>query len=205
MARRVYKRTRNYVPIPQSTNFRLIFPYITTLGGFNSSFYNPGLTDERVTTEEVKVILEELSVVPEGNNFRTRKFVCYFIVVFIVGMIGLSIGMPLLMLSNNTNYLPYLIVGFVVWIILSLLCFAFSLWRLQNKSIKDGEAIIKKYKESFAERGLRWNIPSEFPRWIELWKDYVQTQHLNITIPTIYQHLHETNSVITSQTFEVQS
>ena len=38
--------------------------------------------------------------------------------------------------------------------------------------INEAKEYVKSKQQEFEARGLRWAIPSGFPAWIELWKDY---------------------------------
>ena len=43
-----------------------------------------------------------------------------------------------------------------------------------NKKSKDAvKALIDRVNPNFTNRGVRWHLPQHYPRWIELWKDYV--------------------------------
>jgi len=44
--------------------------------------------------------------------------------------------------------------------------------KAQKKSRKKVQRLIEKRQSFFEARGLRWNLPTQFPSSIELWRDY---------------------------------
>ncbi len=138
------------IVIPSSTPQSLVFPYDPMNKKFITTNYQPVLTQGRVTNEEIDEFLKEVNVpikayYDEHNpNASPCGLICLIILCTIICPL-----FPFLMcyLISRTNKMM-----------------------VEMKKASDKAAIIVKSRGStFTERGLLWNMPAHFPRWIELW------------------------------------
>ena len=179
----------NYqIPVPPTTQYTIVFPMNVWAKKYDSSFYNPGLTDGRATQEEIDQILREVQEIKKPFN---RKLVCA-LWLYILGLIGCIALMILGIIdsvgtteyvyvdgywetveNDNTGELVGSILGGIFgafFVIGIFVCYATKINKASRVPI---QALFDRVNPNFTSRGLRWHMPVHFPRWVELWKDYV--------------------------------
>jgi len=160
---------------PASTHERLAFPLINS--EFDSSFYNPGFTDGRASSEEIRQILTEIQAVRRPIFADLKKSHSRYILFVIFSfLLAFCFGFFLATFIGSVAALFSFVLCIFLFVIVS--------WNLRSKIIKatqDSQAavnqVLEKYSGSFASRGLRWSLPINFPTWIELHKDYLLSQN----------------------------
>ena len=79
--------------------------------------------------------------------------------------------------TTNTRLLVLSIAGGIVGIFAMFCLYVAIAVKIVRASRVPAQALFDRVNPSFAGRGLRWQLPNHFPRWVELSKDYVnQTQ-----------------------------
>lgn len=142
------------IAVPPSTSGTIVFPYRQRLNKFDTSHYNPIMTNNRVSAEEIDKFLE--AVLEPIEEHRKKQF----LVKYPWAIVVLIILLPL----------------FYIFMIY-LLCTSGSRTK-QWEEVKDkSRAIIKEKGAAFEQRGMVWIAPLHFPLWIELWTQPAQTQN----------------------------
>ena len=134
------------IVFPKSTPERLIFPFYWQTLKFDTNHYNPIMTNNRVSKEELDQFLA--AVAEPLIEFR-KKDLLYKYPWAIVVMIIL---IPLLYI-------------FLIY----QCCISCRRTRELNEAKDKCFAIIKENSASYNARGLKWETPRYYPRWIELW------------------------------------
>ena len=182
----------NQVPVPPSTQYTIVFPMNIWAKQYDSSFYNPGLTDGRATQEEITNVLREIQEIKKPFN---RKIVCALwlyilgllgvIALMVVGIVGSVGGTDYEYVytdgywhyeyvdNDNTGLLVGAIIGGIFGMIFVIFVFACYVAKTSKASRIPVQALFNRINPDFSTRGLRWHMPVHFPRWVELWKDYV--------------------------------
>jgi len=184
------KNQRNFIPsspqpsfIPPTTAYTIIFPFDANDKNFDSSFYSPDLTNGKLSQEEVYQTLKEVEA--ERADVR-NKFVPIARNLFILTQLCL-LGMLLIAFlspEESVNVTSYIILGLLgaFFGAIGILVYKFVMHKKEMKL--KCRNVIDKHNQSFASKGLRWHIPSMFPKWIELWKDYqIQGFGIDVTPP----------------------
>jgi len=143
-----HRHVHYQIPIPSSTPQSLVFPYDPINRKFHTLNYQAAQTQGRVTPEEIEEFLKEVNVpikaFYEEHPPKTGKWICLMIICTII--------CPLF---------PF------------LLCYLISksnkMMEEMKKATDRAAVIVKSRGTTFTERGLLWNMPAHFPRWIELW------------------------------------
>ena len=186
------------VPIPTTSLYTVVFPLEVRRSQYDTSFYNPGLTDGRATQEELNQVLREVEAI---KNPFSKKLTCalwLFIFGFFTSLV-VMITVPVICSGNPyyDNYGYYhddtnvggMFAGIfgglftMIFVIVYLIIF---ISRNTKKSRAAVQTILDRVNPNFTSRGLRWHLPLHFPRWIELWKDYVGQASV-YTPPTMTQ------------------
>jgi len=145
------KRAVFSTPIPYSGDDCIIFPFDKALKQFDTSDYSPSETNNKCQVEEIEHFLDDITV-PYLEWYRKYGYL-------FDGSTGLSCLL-------------------VICFILMPLMFVFACWlsSAQNKAMEKHDEmaektkiLIKQTQQSFIDKGLLWNVPAEFPLWIELW------------------------------------
>jgi len=137
--------------IPTSSPGCLVFPYDHANKRFKITDYNPIQTQDRVSAYEIETFFQELNA-PFLEWYGQYEEV-----------------------SEGKGKYAWLC---LLSLLLLPLFFFYICWlstKQQDASDKWGEAaekakrIIQEKSQSFADRGLTWNVPQFFPSWLELW------------------------------------
>ena len=172
------------VPVPATSLYTIIFPQDFRLL-YDSSFYNPNLTEGRATKEEIDQLLREIEAVKKPFG---KKITCalWLLLLGFLASIAMMIALPImsvgpssydkwgrLVQTNDNGELFGGIFGGLALMIFSIVYFAVYVVRNNRKSKAAVQVLLDRINPDFNSRGLRWHLPLHFPRWIELWKDYV--------------------------------
>lgn len=145
------KVKRQVAPLPPTTSDVIIFPYNRLTNSFVTAFYSSGMTQNRLKITEVHQFLEEVKV-PANEYYQKFGF-----------------------LTDGSKKLSCI---FILCIIFFPLLFVYLHWisKMKNKDdqaraevIKKANSIAKQKAKSLIRKGIKWVIPPEYPRWIELW------------------------------------
>ena len=145
------RRIRMVAPIPSSTPQSLVFEYDPINKKFNTTNYQPYLTQNRAAIEEVEQFLAEVN---QPFTEWEEKY----------GDAARGTG-------------KYMYIALICFILMLLFCF-FICWiaakqqeaaAAQKEYIEKAKVIIRDKSGPWIEKGLCWNTSAEFPRWIEMW------------------------------------
>jgi len=144
---RIRRYRRPVIVIPSSTPQSLVFPYDERNRRFDLSSYQAAQTQGRVTAEEIEEFLKEVNV-PVRAFYEEQMSACKLVCIIIFCMICFPLY-------------PFML----CWI-----CYRNKKnMEEMKKATERASVIIKSRGTMFTERGLAWNIPAYFPKWIELW------------------------------------
>jgi len=173
-----YGAARRFKYLPPTTEETIIIPFNAFTFEFDTTVYNPSLTDHRLANKELKrflsginhILQEHKKKIYQDNNLRNT---CAFLLLLIVGAITNAVLIPATGKIELLGVgLGIIFLGMVFWLI-NLIKQARRAKRIRGEARKATLDYIQSKKEIFDEKGLRWEIPERFPNWIELWKDYV--------------------------------
>src|SRR5689334_14785355 len=100
----------HYVIVPPTTDRTIVFPYIQLTNKFETNFYSPVLTDDRLSTEELNQYLTDIeNHLKIWRSGAIRRFFPIFTCLFVLVIIGCSLSIPLVATSDsesNFNIFP---------------------------------------------------------------------------------------------------
>ena len=158
--------------IPISSDYTVVFPYISSQGKFAREAYSPAMTGGRASSEEIDQVLKLFETVSRGMSTPDRfleSWCLHFLLPFAF--------MLLFQINDNFRYPQF------VWSCFALYVIGGNIWMFSaaaknNSKIKENmQTVLKLYQDTFEKKGLRWHIPANFPLWIALFKDYREQQH----------------------------
>ena len=171
------------VQTPATSDCTVIFPQNIWSKNFDASFYNPALTGGRATLEEINQVLAEVTVLKKPFH---RRIICavWLYVLGLIACIALMVVVPILSVPDydDDDYDDYDdsdtmmfvgIFGGLFGMIAVIVIFIVYVRRTMKATRVPVQAFFDGINPNFASRGLRWHAPLHFPRWVELWKDYV--------------------------------
>lgn len=161
-------------PTPQPTisDFQIFFPYTLNKSCFDREIYTPELTENRATTEEVNTVLDELESAVEPTVKAAKTYLGIYMGFFLTT----NLILPFLyerserfqkMLSARA-----LIIGNTTIIGLATVKFFYTMKGKESEARELSLKVFDKYNTAFMEKGLRWNIPKNFPKGVGLWRLY---------------------------------
>jgi len=173
--------------IPHTNAQRVIIPMGKNDGEFDASSYTPNQTGERVQIHEITPILNEIETVckkylKEINNIIHIGF---FILVACVGSIAA------LWVATDSSVASLFTISFII--LCGIVFYGLYALKSIKKFVQDNreetETVLMKYKSSFESKGLRWQLPPEYPKWIELWNDWNKEGSLpQAYVPPVVNH-----------------
>jgi len=157
--------------IPPTTSHTLIFPLNSRSNQFDPGNYAPSLTDNRATYHEIQQVLKSLNHSRQPIFKKEIKVVLIYLV--------LVFSFTILFFIINAFLIPYssillfgVILLFLAFYIISVIFMTKYAQDLKNEAIELAKQVIAESSEKFGEKGLRWNIPKDYPRWVELCNDF---------------------------------
>ncbi len=157
--------------IPATTSHTLIFPLNSKSNQFDPGNYSPQLTDNLASYQEIQQVLISL------NNSRKPIFQKEIksVLLYVLGIFFFTA----LCFIANLFLLPYsstLLFGIILLFlgIYTILVFFFTKYTqsLKEETIRLANQVLEDYSDEFMKRRLRWNIPKEYPKWVELCNDF---------------------------------
>jgi len=144
------KRAVAPMPMPPTTSDVIIFPYNRQTNNFVTTFYYPQMTQNRIRTPDIILFLDELSDLA-SKYYKEFGF-----------------------LTDGSMKLTCI---FILCVIFFPMLFVYYYWMSKIKKrddkariefIKKANVIARSKRKAFAQRGAKWVVPPDFPRWIEL-------------------------------------
>jgi len=163
--------TQIIIATPPTTDYTIVFPFDEGGKRFDSGFYSQGLTDGRVSIEEINHILAEVESTRRPIASKVWSAVCCYVVSLIAAVV-IYVFSLMMVAESVPEFIPFLILIFIG----SITGLVFALYKrlrgVTEEMKSKCKAVLDRHNPNFASRGLRWHIPVHFPRWVELWKDY---------------------------------
>jgi len=164
--------------IPPTTQYTIIFPSPNFDSKFDFGFYSPNLTEGRASTQEITQVLSDIESTIKPFNEKIKKagfiLLAYVILSFLPSVC--------LFFAKGDKSAAFIvsIVAFCVGAIAGLVIWICYIQKVDAKMVPKCQEKIDRHNQDFVHRGLRWHLPTSFPRWVELWKDYSQPQGVGI-------------------------
>ena len=172
------------IPVPETSDTIIIFPRNPRKQKFNSDFYNADITQGRASNEEIQKVLADIYL--SRKPFATTVKIIAYIILFLIllALIGIAV-VVFLDGSFELAILRYVVFFTIIVLVLTLLSQIIT--RNTKKQRKAAEGALENHRPEFASRGLNWIVPQQYPRWVELHKDYLffpqEIQPQNIGVP----------------------
>jgi len=152
----------------------VIFPLNEQKCAFEHQFFNPEIADNRLAKSDVEIFLHgiEETIGQELSKLKKRKLILpLFLVALVLGLVGLA----LIHQSSDSVFLQMervlLALYFVmIWTVFILLQNYFGNLQTEIKA-KLGEEV-QQENAGIISQGVRWYVPADEYRWLELWLDY---------------------------------
>ncbi len=169
---------------PLSNDYVIVFPLNLSDKKFSRTIYSPEMTNGRASTEEVNQALSLFELAMSGavtkSEFSTslrRRFLYPFLILWVFCMFIMYRSSPLLWL------------GFAIYCIVGICCL-FRNKKTQNTRTKaDSQSVLDFVQPGYLSKGLRWRIPEESYEWIELIKEYRESETSSATAVQVYPEL----------------
>ena len=152
---------------------RCIIPLNIQAGRYSAQYVDPLKLNELCTAQEIQKVLDEIHYTTKNMapiRIYTRFFTWSLFIHFFLIFTGLIIRLAVYRGMEQYNVGLYIILS-AFGILLSINVCA---WCIKNNRLKilynQINLIVNKYRESYEERGLRWEIMKSC-MWIELWND----------------------------------
>ena len=171
------------IAMPPTTSHVVVFPFKSADKKFDSSFYTPALTDGRVPFEEITQFLAEIEAQkPTAQSNASPWRLVALLFLFILWTFRFVVQSKM-----DSDMIPYVFLVVIVLVLVIIFILVVTSKRGVNEPRPKCQAIVDKYNQNLASRGLRWYLPVSFPKWVELWKDYPQNQNQGVVLPPVNQ------------------
>jgi len=162
------------IAVPHTTQEAVIF---TSKYDVFDRYYDPKDTDYKVSNYQVDEVLTFIETTLKKHFMWINCFIKFYIGTILFGIITFFFLwlLNLVQLHFRPLLLVVLILIYVVWE-----C-------IHQKEISNVKEICQQYLDhrnhALARSGLRWKIPEQFPRWIELHNDWRNDPRNLPTVP----------------------
>ena len=153
---------------PPSITFSLIKESLR----YHQDFYSPDLTDNRASPDRVDLCLSKIEFELQSSYPKQKGLQCCLPFVYLV-MFLLIVGIRKVF-DYIFGQITLIEMGIIMILygILIFLCSHFANLYMYNQIKAKCQLIVDEQNEILKQRGLRWDLPKEFPELIELYKDY---------------------------------
>ncbi len=172
--------------IPPSSAYTLVFPSPNFDSKFDSSSYTPNLTDGKASTQEINQVLSYIETTIKPFNEKIKRAGYILLAYVILSFLPAAI----LFFAKGDKSPPFIvsIIAFCAGAIIGLVLWIAYINKVDAKMLPKCKEVVERHNQDFFSRGLRWHLPTSFPRWVELWKDYSQPQGQPINVPQFGQN-----------------
>jgi len=152
-----------------STDKSIFFPFKHLLGKFYSDHYLPEMTHHKASLEDIQDVLSLAQFVLSRFDTSAKFFLSLWLRVLIPFFVLCGWGnqgfLDYWALRIILHLIPmYTVVGFIYLIVRRI--------RQVKEAKIDLEKLIEMIQPKFIEKGLKWRIPKEFHKGLELIKEY---------------------------------
>ena len=197
-----YRQKPSIDYIPGTTGDRVIFPKMLS-EAYCFRKYVPEQTKNRVSVEQVETVLKEIETVYKPFAKRVNKAFLCFIVNF---CLAIALSIPYFIYVSplyKSALLPIGIVGVILWIFVPTIYCVVSVSIVNTGGREASEKVIEKYNRELKGLGVRWCLPEKFPKWIELWNDFLdRPEEYHQAIPTYGETHYLKEEKIVKQKFD---
>jgi len=154
--------------VPPSITFSLMKESLC----YHQDFYSSDLTDNRASRDRINQCLSKIEFELQSSYPKQRCLQCCLPVVYFV--------MLLLIVGGRKTFdyvfgkISVIEMGIILLLYLLLVysCSRFANLYIKNKIKARCQLIVDEQNEILKARGLRWDLPREFPYLVDLYKDY---------------------------------
>lgn len=161
--------------VPPTTKQTIIFPSIDLESKFRYRFYNPKLTNGKASKQEITEVLTDIEKITKPYSGKIRRASYYYFLAYVI-LSFIALLYFLITADDKSGVFNDALLAFFAGLGASILLLFLYLRIIEKKMIRKCHETIKKHNEKFVSKGLTWHLPADFPRWIELWKDYAKPQ-----------------------------
>jgi hypothetical protein len=172
-------------PTSNLPGYNIIIPIVKATNKFNRQVYTPVMTEEKISSEAVNKVLDDLELVTyqlqtDGGKFLT--FLHRFVLPFFA-FLFIYTSMYCGSYYYDYNYDRKSWTQFIIYCIIAYIYLKVStkvqLMRVREKA----DSILQIHQAEFNKRGFRLFLPINFPEWIEIQRDSDPVQHVQIANP----------------------
>ena len=151
--------------IPNAMGLTIVFPFENHR--FLKDFYSTALTERRVSRKEVQQVLSKMNIEYRNYYEKCEDFISSSL---------LFIGIQLFSLWYACNHfeamfsMAEIILAGIFLNLINLQVFRTKLRNMDDQLRKNCQKIIDEHNQALQDKNVRWNLPNEFPGWIELCK-----------------------------------
>lgn len=159
------------VIVPPSTASVLVFPFHSAAKKFDTTFYTPAMTNNRLSLDDINRFIHKLEAARKPITQKQNGLIWWFSLVVFLSM-GTIIAFDLKIGIQRPNLIPLFTVGVVCLCLGIGVLLIMSAKSLGKKAKSRCQHIIDQHYHEYQSKGLSWYIPEHYPRWIELHKEY---------------------------------
>ncbi len=158
---------------PPTTKQTIIFPSTDLESKFHYRFYNPKLTDGRASKQAIAQVLTDIEITIKPYSGRIKRAGYYYFLAYVI-LSFIALLYFLITADEKSGVFNDALLAFFGGLGASILILFIAMRIIEKRMLRKCHEAIKKHNENFVPKGLRWHLPPDFPRWIELWKDYIK-------------------------------
>ena len=174
-----HRRHRPRIIIPSTTDQTLVVSASMVTGKFNTTFYNPGWSQDRIPSAELIQFLTPIEemilpfILPRLASF-VQKLVCLPILCAFIMIIGFPVSLAL---SKDHFQTPKIIPIGAAFFASSVLIVIIASCVLNSRRVAQRPTMLSRVQNHIAQheptlkaKGFYVVLPPHFPMWIEIWK-----------------------------------
>ncbi len=163
--------------VPPTTAKTIVFPWDEESEAFYTTFYEPEMTNEKVSLQEINQFISDVNV--ELKLFKKKKGSKegWFMLIFLTLLLDLFIYLGHFRDNSFdpfTNGETIILTWFLSYLINKFFC-PHCFWQpdtdFESHMRQKFQDMLDKENEILRSRELKWHLPDKFPNWIELTKD----------------------------------
>jgi len=163
----------NEAEIPPSITFSLVKESLR----YQQDFYSSDLTNNRASPDRIDLCLSKIEFELQSSYPKQKGLQwCLPFVYLITFLLIVGIRKVFDYIFGKISVIEMGII-LIVYVALMFLCSHFANLYLQNQIKAKCQLVVDEQNEILKVRGLRWDLPKEFPYLIELYKDYKSSSY----------------------------
>ena len=159
--------------LPKSTTSKLIFPYDYNTGKYDTGFYIPALTQERLSKQDIESFMNEIQALPLGTMGKLDK--CLTWVFYLLLFIVIISTWTRFMITPNFLDMNFQYCAIALFLVARF--YFFKAYKSFNrKAILDSvNIIVARHNAGINQHGWKWHFPEDFTS-IELCNSYKDSE-----------------------------